>query len=203
MKNSTPKSKKPKRKKVEEKFQDQMIGEMRAMDALKTILDHRPWESEPNYTRFKTTHGYWAEVKRHPTLYHLCGYLHIPKKHPVYDWDSEKIERVFMAYGGITYQTKDEKRLVIGFDCAHADDFVPGVFASLLAIRVKAQDRIDSLYDTMKPEDYKTVQFVKQKLESLSVQVETELEQLIFAMAKQAIREGMSFAEVFERLKGD
>lgn len=228
MKNSTPKSKtmKPrnpvvrgatttpkrnagrhgdKRKRVEEKFQDQMIGEVRAIDALKTVLDKRPWEGEPNYTRFKTTHGYWAEVKRHPSLYHLCGYLHIPKDHPVYDWDSEKIERVFMAYGGITYNKRTESKLVIGFDCAHADDFVPGVFASLLAIRVKDQDRIDSLYDTMKPEDYKTVQFVKDKLESLSVQVETELEQLIFDIAKQAIREGMSFAEVWERLqkKGD
>lgn len=205
MKNSTPKSKKSKRKKVEEKFQDQMIGEVRAMDALKAVLDKRPWEGEPNYIRFKTTHGYWAEVKRHPTLYHLCGYLHIPKEHPVYDWNDEKIEHVLNAYGGITYTKKTEGKLVLGFDCAHADDFVPGVFASLLDIRMKNQELAESLFDRHKPEDYKTVQFVKEKLESLSVQVETELEQLIFAMAKQAIREGMSFAEVWERLqkKGD
>lgn len=224
MKNSTPKTKtmKPrnpvvrgvnkapkrnagrhgdKRKRVEEKFQDRMIGEVRAIDALKTVLDKRPWEGEPNYIRFKTTHGYWAEVKRHPVLYHLCGYLHVPNSHPVYDWNDEKIEHVLSAYGGITYTKRTEGKLVLGFDCAHADDFVPGVFASLLALRVKAQDNTDSLYDTMKPEDYKTVQFVKEKLESLGMQVEAELERLIFDLAKQALREGMSFAEVWERLQ--
>lgn len=190
-----------KRKRVEDKFQDQMIGEMRAMDALKTVLDKRPWEGEPNYIRFKTTHGYWAEVKRHPTLYHLCGYLHIPKDHPIYDWDNEKIEHVLSAYGGITYTKKTEGKLTLGFDCAHADDFVPGVFASLLALRMKNQDRTDSLYDTMKPEDYKTVQFVKEKLEALSVQVETELERLIFDIAKQAVRKGMNVKEAWERLQ--
>ncbi len=176
-----------------------MVGEVRAIDAIKMVVNDRPWENEPNYVRFKTESRLWAEVKRHPTMLHLCGYLHIPKAHPVYTWNEGDIERELHAYGGITYNHKDASKLVLGFDCAHADDFSPGVFASLLAIRFKNGGNTDSLFDITKPTDYKTIEFVKKEIQKLDKQVEEALNIWILSVAKEALRSGAKLTDVFEK----
>lgn len=68
----------------------------------------------------------------HPDLGHWCGYIAVPEGHPWFGKDDEGMD--FPAvHGGITY-TSDHKPHCepdglwwIGFDCAHLDDYVPGM----------------------------------------------------------------------------
>ncbi len=55
---------------------------------------------------------------------HLCGYVQIPKKHPLYgkSWDDIAIA----CHGGITCNENHEEHW-IGFDCAHLNDYVPSM----------------------------------------------------------------------------
>ncbi len=55
---------------------------------------------------------------------HLCGYVQIPKRHPLYskDWDEIDLD----CHGGITCNENHEEHW-IGFDCAHSGDYVPSM----------------------------------------------------------------------------
>jgi hypothetical protein len=52
---------------------------------------------------------------------HLCGYVGLPKGHKYYGKHYSKID--VDVHGGLTYAEKDDGFWVIGFDCAHADDY--------------------------------------------------------------------------------
>jgi len=78
------------------------------------------WEAERDEGTF-VAHGYWCEIKRHPTLKSLCGYVLIGKTHP-YWGAAGSID--LHVHGGITYDTPPK----VGFDCAHAGDLVPDHF---------------------------------------------------------------------------
>lgn len=57
------------------------------------------------------------EVKRHPTLLHLCGYVTLPKDASGFEFLKQEC----------TYSEKDdEDNIVLGFDCAHYGMIVPG-----------------------------------------------------------------------------
>lgn len=73
------------------------------------------WEAERDEGTF-VSHGYWCEIKRHPTLKSLCGYVLIGKTHPYWTIDID-IE----VHGGITF----DDGVKLGFDCAHMGDLVP------------------------------------------------------------------------------
>lgn len=75
------------------------------------------WEAERDEGTF-VSHGYWCEIKRHPTLKSLCGYVLIGKTHP-YWGAAGSID--LHVHGGITYDTPPK----VGFDCSHAGDLVP------------------------------------------------------------------------------
>ncbi len=53
---------------------------------------------------------------------HLCGYVQIPKRHPLYskDWYGIDLD----CHGGITCNENHEEHW-IGFDCAHMNDLIP------------------------------------------------------------------------------
>lgn len=74
-------------------------------------------------------HGLECYALRHPELQHWCGYVALPEGHRFHgkDYDNIKAE----VHGGLTYagdhaprQQKDG-RWWVGFDCAHAGDWVP------------------------------------------------------------------------------
>jgi hypothetical protein len=57
------------------------------------------------------------------------------------------------VHGGLTYSREEEELWVIGFDCAHSMDFTPGYsWATTLSQR----------------SNYKTIEYVKQQVESYS-----------------------------------
>ena len=85
------------------------------------------WEREPNKEAFEHA-GLKCFIKRHPSMKHLCGYVLIPKEHPLYEhtsiWDFP-----YDVHGGVTWVNKLDEDLegkYIGFDCAHLHDLIPG-----------------------------------------------------------------------------
>lgn len=72
--------------------------------------------------------GFDCEILRISQLGHLCGYVDLPKSHPLFaiDYDQEKIYSL-NVHGGITYAAENGEKWRIGFDCAHAGDLVPGL----------------------------------------------------------------------------
>lgn len=175
-----------------------MAGEVRAIDAIKLLINHRPWETEPNYVRFKTPSRLRAEIKRHPTMLHLCGYLHIPASHPIAEWDNDRVEGFFDVHGGVTFLERNKNGLKVGFDCAHPDDFSPGVFASVLATKVVYGDA-EPWPAMYQPENYRDIAFVKEELRRMDTQAETILTDWMLTVAKQALREGVSLTDVFAK----
>jgi len=96
-------------------------------------ISKKPWETEPDFVEFiDEDTGYKCFIQRHPELKHLCGYVELPKEHKLYGIFSE--EEDFEVHGGVTYTGKREFEqpnyiadYVLGFDCGHAGDLVPGV----------------------------------------------------------------------------
>ena len=91
-----------------------------------------------------------TKIIKHPSMGHLCGYVRIPRGHPLYriitskvwthKWPSNKyvaqrrgynhylIEQL-EVHGGITFAGKlrNTRGIWIGFDCAHLGDLVPAM----------------------------------------------------------------------------
>lgn len=140
------------------------------------LIQHRPWESEPNNVRFKAL-GYDCEIKRHPELLHLCGYITIPSDHPLFVVEEGEMDHFIGMHGGVTYDKKRRSTRTLGFDCAHAEDFSPGTFMAVVYIRTrdggKVGDVIDKLFHFNPPQNYKTVKWVADELTSVAMTLKT------------------------------
>lgn len=87
------------------------------------------WLTEPESKTFES-YGYKCEIKRHPSLGHLCGYVYIPKSHPLWGkgyYELYEIDIDIDVHGGLTFAGQSGDEWVFGFDCAHYGDFVPGM----------------------------------------------------------------------------
>jgi hypothetical protein len=88
------------------------------------------WVEEPDRIEFEYL-GYKAVVNRafvketygQKEAYfggHLCGYVRIPEDHHLFSNEEISVN----CHYGLTFNKKDEEHWV-GFDCAHAGDYVP------------------------------------------------------------------------------
>lgn len=90
-----------------------------------------PWVKEPDNVVF-VAHGLQYSVLRHAEMGHLCGYVALPRNHPLYGlhYDDEIVGDV-SVHGGMTYSGErfegDPNDWWFGFDCAHAGDLSPGL----------------------------------------------------------------------------
>lgn len=174
---------------------------------MKLLIPNRPWESEPNNVRFRCL-GYNCEIKRHDKLLHLCGYINIPRSHPLYDCDEEDgVENFISVHGGITYQDKTSRFRRIGFDCAHVGDFSPGAFmvAAWMFMEDKGEVDLERLHITQNPEGYKTVRWVADQLSAIAMQLKTyeikyDTEEMMGTL-KGALRTGKSPSEELKKYK--
>lgn len=73
--------------------------------------------------------GLEVEVREHPWLKHLCGYVLVPRRWKVYGRSCEQLDRMGLhPHGGVTFSEKECRGMWrIGFDCAHPSDVVPGL----------------------------------------------------------------------------
>lgn len=85
------------------------------------------WASEVDWIRFDCM-GYHCEVFRNYRTGIWCGYVTIPETHPWFEKDYHDIK--CDVHGGLTFgQTmiKDNvDKFLIGFDCGHSGDLIPG-----------------------------------------------------------------------------
>lgn len=101
--------------------------------------DSQPWLAEPDHVMFMSEAGYVCEIRRHPTLKHLNGYIYIPFGHPDYGKDYNELyegddnwDAAPDVHGGWTYahnggDDDGGKFTIFGFDCGHAGDLSPGL----------------------------------------------------------------------------
>lgn len=91
-------------------------------------LPSGPWNDEHNSAEWHYL-GLLLTIKRHEELGHLCGYVHIPMGNRYHGADSYEAYGNLEVHGGITFSQKANigPDWVLGFDCAHHLDMVPGL----------------------------------------------------------------------------
>lgn len=93
------------------------------------------------------SHGLQCVVTVHPLFGTRCGYLRLPPGHPCYNQKPRKSEGLLAVnvHCGINFgelescadEHADGRGHWVGFDCAHAFDFAPGIMALLVALKFK------------------------------------------------------------------
>ncbi len=95
---------------------------------------------------------------------YLVGYIEIPKTHPYYGL-KKSVEEKINCHGGITYHAVYEKH-IIGFDCAHLGDYVPGARISL-----PISEREVNLFDFRNP-FYRNIEYCISECVEIFLQLE-------------------------------
>ena len=93
---------------------------------------NKPWEEEEDLYQWIHS-GYYCEIRRSESTGSLCGYVEIPKNHPLFKiYYIDKDFPDFDVHGGITYSgLNKQNRWLIGFDCAHSGDYRPKLTNSI------------------------------------------------------------------------
>lgn len=90
------------------------------------------WDNEPDEVSFQHE-GLACKILR-TQMGGLCGYVGIPKSNPWFRCTDDDLESWINCHGGVTYtglQFPDgsgQGLRVVGFDCAHAGDFLLGTY---------------------------------------------------------------------------
>lgn len=131
----------------------------------------KKWEEEPDRVEF-VHKGFKCLVLRHSTLKHLRGYVALPKEHPYYGchYDNLNVD----VHGGLTFGKKGDGKdwepnyWWIGFDCAHAGDYTPGIEEMLTTAGFKKGPKgIKGVFR----ETYKSIDYVKKEVRKLARQL--------------------------------
>lgn len=137
-----------------------------------------PWEDEPDRVDWTTKAGFPAQIYR-SKVGSLCGYVGLPKGHPLHGEPHEKM-RHLRAHGGVNYVTPsrpDDGEPAdlwwVGFDCGHAHDVSP-------AMHVRMTRVLGVLANASRPQDegfewrYRDVAYVTEVCERLARQLAEE-----------------------------
>ena len=125
------------------------------IDIDKSEWSFGPWMDEPD--RLQWSQQEFVFIILRSAYGHLCGYIRVPKGHP---WDGVNYNHIsgVHVHGGLTFSERDSNGYWwVGFDCAHAGDYSPGM-----------------TWETVKPDRYKSITYVK-----------AELDKLLFATIRQ------------------
>lgn len=128
-----------------------------------------PWQTEPDEFRWKTAAGLDGLILRHGHHGSLCGYVGVDIDHVDYERGYDDIENIDV-HGGLTFAgphtSQDGDLWWLGFDCAHFQDFLPGLEA-----RMRKYD------STLRnPDDvYRDFAYVTREVEKLAAQLAERL----------------------------
>lgn len=136
------------------------------------------WKTEPNSLEYMNEE-FHCLILRHPEFLHLCGYVGIPKEHPLYlvnyISDDNPIDEL-ECHGGVTFTGNNLKGMkedfwYIGFDCAHYMDYQPGLDKILSSIPTFTES--STLFGQ---KVYRDIDFVKNEITSLVEQIKSNEE---------------------------
>jgi len=125
-----------------------------------TSWGHGPWEEEPHEVKWTDEDsGLRCLARRNRTMGMWCGYVAVGKDHPAYGKHYDQITAD--VHGGLTYA--DDGKIdgmdglwVIGFDCGHGYDVMPG-YSVLIA--------------PIEGAEYRTVDYVTKECRKLAKQL--------------------------------
>ena len=100
-------------------------------DQYKLIEPYRPWEGEPDHAEWvdKST-GLHGRIVRNKTTHTLNGYIGVTSGELVgVDYNNLEMDKGYHPHDGLTYSHREKSGVWwFGFDCAHSDDFLPGIY---------------------------------------------------------------------------
>ncbi len=90
------------------------------------------WQSEPDHFEFFDDRTAYHCLGARTAMGTWCGYVSVPKKHPLYGKDRNRVNPLVQIHGGITFEGAmhgKTGRWYFGFDCCHAFDLIPCMIA--------------------------------------------------------------------------
>lgn len=137
---------------------------------LKLLVAHRPWETEPNHAEWiDEDTDYKCRIVRHDHFGHLCGYVGIPKNHPLWGKHYSDDETMYIhTHGGLTHSGEDQDdkdTWWFGFDCSHGGDLSPNMLIHML------DRKLPNLRNFRRDEVYRTWEYVEREVRELSRQL--------------------------------
>jgi hypothetical protein len=139
----------------------------------------QPWLNEPDFAKWRDpATGLLCAIVRQKDMQFLCGYVQIPfgklrKKILRIRRIPGRYEYVLLrgieAHGGLSFfgfhkNYRLSRGYWIGFDCAHAYDFMPGMMALLNSLQAHSGD-------FMRHDTYRDFAYVKAEVTDLARQV--------------------------------
>ena len=111
-------------------------------DQYKLIEPYRPWESEPDNAEWVDENtGLHGRIWRNEITHTLCGYVGVTSGDLVGVGYSRVHMGDYTPHYGLTYSGKDkgsdDSVWWFGFDCAHSDDFIPGIYIKMRMVNHK------------------------------------------------------------------
>lgn len=137
-----------------------------------------PWQAEPDIAEWRARGSALPRLGVRGPMGGWCGYVGLPPGHPLHgkSWGDAAVE-VHGVHGGITYgdacaglvchaplEGEPEHVWWLGFDCAHAWDFTPGLAATVR--------RVSGAREMAEHETYRTLAYVAREIEKLAAQLE-------------------------------
>lgn len=152
----------------------------------KKSLPDGPWMHEEHRLEFKRN-GLDCLISRNPEMFNWCGYVAVPKGHPLFGkdyneiYDYEKEQGIDISvHGGLTYSNQcnyvichvtdrpEDEAWWFGFDCAHGYDLIPG----MLKFRLDHKDNaLFANFRLLEKETYKDVDYVVEEVIRLADQL--------------------------------
>lgn len=99
-----------------------------------------PWVTEPDEVMFESS-GLTCWMRRHPNLGSWCGYVGVPRSHPLHGlhYDDALLDGIESPHGGLTFSDdwldSEADLWWFGFDCGHSGDRSPGLEAMIRRVR--------------------------------------------------------------------
>lgn len=137
-----------------------------------------PWQDEPDRVDFVHA-GFACLARRRESLGQWCGYVAVPREHPLYGKRYEDADGAVEFHGGLTYSQACAAPIChvpapgmpddvwwLGGDFAHCWDYAPGMAARLRQIGIRPAE--DAL---MRNEVYRDLPYVRREIERLAEQL--------------------------------
>lgn len=136
-----------------------------------------PWQSEPDRVDFVFAGLACLALRGSPHLGHWCGYVGVPREHPLYGVPYDQTPGL-EVHGGLTYSDRCSGDIChvpapgmpddvwwFGFDCGHAGDLSPGMEKFRRDVIEPALGRYDMR------EVYRELPYVRAEIEHLAAQL--------------------------------
>ena len=150
------------------------------------------WQSEPDRVDFVHS-GFACFARRHPGHGYWCGYVGVPREHPLYgkEWTETAAIGELEAHMGVNYSAVCDGGDIchtpapgmpddvwwLGFDCGHMFDLAPRMRA-LLAEALEAAKAVNApwasalgLTEVDRMEVYRPLPYVRHEIERLAEQL--------------------------------